>query len=447
MKPIFEQERQFFKNKTGIELPTDCWRDGTKIYLDCTCSSPIYTFKVINKKINIVKNFTEKFINYQQKKTSELIDLYTYKLNDLERNSVNVTYNYILNNPNIKYVVSHSGGKDSTVNYYIWQKALKLLELNPDIFNNLKWEINFSNTSNDTADTYKYIKNDLPKDKLHILNPAIGFYQWIINVKNYFIPSAMVRNCCSTYKEGQISKYYNKKDNITMVMGLRKYESAKRANYDYIMDCNYIRNVLNKVPNIPETWVKFNPIVEWHDEEVWLYILRENLKYNNQYNIGFNRCGCLICPYQSDYIDLLIEENYPNQWNRWVNILKKNYELYDVANRLKWTLEEFVQGKWKVGTSVEQELIQKKPIKENIQRLAEVKGISEELASKYFQRKCNCGKKLNPDEIALNLKMYGREIELHRMECKKCFCKTNNISGKQYVEMVHNFRVEGCSLF
>ena len=448
MKPIFEQERQFFFNKTGIELPTDCWRNGTKIYLDCTCTEPLYTFKIQNKNINIFKDFSKQFIDYKQKKIKELINIYNDQINNLTDQSVEFLYNYIKCNYTEKYVVNHSGGKDSTVAFEIWNKVLEKLKLKEfDIFNNINWEINFSNTSNDTADTYKYIKTELPQNKLHILNPKIGFYQWIINVKNYFIPSVMVRNCCSTYKEGQINNYYNKNEVINMVLGLRKHESTKRSGYTWIMDYNYIKDILGMTPNIPELWTRVNPIIEWEDEHIWLYILRENLKYNNQYNLGFNRCGCLICPYQSDYIDLLIEEYYPKQWQRWVNILHKNYDITYVKERLKWTIEEWVNGKWKQGTSVEQELIQKKGTMENIKKLSEIKGINEDVAEKYFKRKCRCGKKLNPDEIALSLKVYGRNMDLSQLECKKCFCKTNNLVKKEYFNMINEFRNSGCDLF
>ena len=55
-KPIFEEERQFFKEKTEIELPTECWRNGSKIYLDFTQPKPLIEFKVENGKINITKD-------------------------------------------------------------------------------------------------------------------------------------------------------------------------------------------------------------------------------------------------------------------------------------------------------------------------------------------------------------------------------------------------------
>jgi len=447
---MFEQERQFFFRKTGILLPTDCWRNGSKIYLDCTCEKQLYTFKVKDKNIKITKDNTDLFIKYKQKKLAELIELYDDKLTEQKQKSIDKIIEYILEHQNYKYVISHSGGKDSTVTYNIWLEALDILKKNyPDIYNDINWEINFANTSNDTADTYKYIKT-LPKDKLHILNPKLGFYQWVVKTKNYFTPSTLVRNCCSTYKEGQINKYFNKKELITMVTGVRKYESTKRAKYDFIMDSDF-RTKIHGKDNLAKPWITLAPIVEWKDEEVWLYILKEKLEYNNQYNIGFNRCGCLICPFQTDYIDLLVEENYPKQWVRWVEILKKNYEIYHVEKHLKWTLEEWVNGRWKAATSKEYELINLAPMEDRIKQLAEIKGISEAMAKKFWNKKCSCGKKLNPTEIAINYKTFGRyedvENDERQLLCKKCFCEIQEITKKEYAELTFRYLEEGCNLF
>lgn len=451
MKPIFEQERQFIKKKTGIELPTDCWRDGSKIYLDCTCKKPLYTFKVINKTITITKDNTNLFKDYIQKKIPELIELYTPRIDALEDKSINKTYEFILSRPIEKFVVGFSGGKDSTVAYRIWNKVLDLIKkYNSDVFNKIHWTVNFSNTSNETADTYKYVKTNIPKSLLKILNPVIGFYQWITKVKNYFTPSVMVRNCCSTYKEGQLTKNYDKNDVINWIIGVRSSESVKRSNYTYYMDADFYMNILGK-NNLPKTWVNFAPIVEWTDEEIWLYILREKLPYNNQYNVGFNRCGCLICPYQHDYIDLLIEEYYPNQWKRWMDILKKNFEVYFIGDRFKWTLDEWQQGKWKTGHSKEFEIIYNKPTKENVKTLAEIKGISEQMAKKYFNKKCKCGKKMNPTELAMFYKTFGRyeniEEDNRELLCRKCFCEKQNITKDEYNKLAMKYTDEGCNLF
>jgi phosphoadenosine phosphosulfate reductase len=447
-KPIFEEERQFFKENTNIELPTDCWRNGSKIYLDITCDKPIYQFKVDNKQIKITKNNSKYFKDYNQIKIPDLIKDNVNRLNTLWDESVKATQDMILKYHDYFWIISHSGGKDSTVAYEVWKVALhNVQKINKDL--KVNYVINFANTSNDTADTYKYIKS-LPKDKLHILNPKQGWRQWIVKTKNYFIPSAMVRNCCSQYKEGQITKAYDNNVDTISLIGVRKFESAKRSKYEMIMDNDW-RDKNFTTNTIPKRWTNFAPIINWKDEDVWLFILSRKLNFNRQYRLGFNRCGCLICPYQSDYTDLIIEKYYPQQWSWWENVLQKNYEIWHVFDRLKWTFEEYRNGKWKAGTSKIQELIQSKPTSERLKEVAELQGISENMAEKYFNKKCKCGKKMNPNELAMFYKTYGRYEDVkddqRELLCKKCFCKENNITEKEYTQKSIEFRDNGCKLF
>lgn len=57
MKPIFNEEKEFLEKYLKLKLPDNCWRDGSKIYLNHFDSKPIITFKVdiLNNKINIKK--------------------------------------------------------------------------------------------------------------------------------------------------------------------------------------------------------------------------------------------------------------------------------------------------------------------------------------------------------------------------------------------------------
>lgn len=328
-KPIFEEERLFIKETTGYELPTDCWRNASKIYLDITCKDPLIAFKVRNKKVNIIKDNTSLFVDYNQKKIEELINLNKEKIKLLMNDSILNTYNYVIENPNKYYIVSHSGGKDSDLTYIVWNNVLdKLKDDNEEILKNLRWIISFANTSNDTADTYRKIKS-LPSDKLNILNPKMGWRKWLVDVKNYFIPSKLVRNCCSQYKEGQITKAYPKNEELVNVLGVRRFESSKRSEYIFLMDSKW-RDDRFKTNNLPEKWVNLAPIVDWYDEDVWLYLIDNNVDFNRMYKLGFGRVGCLLCPFQQDYIDLLIEKYYPKQWSWWESILEKNYEVYGI---------------------------------------------------------------------------------------------------------------------
>lgn len=442
MKPIFETERLFLQRNLNIEIPTECWKSHTKIYLDCTCTTPIFVIEIINGCLMLKKDNRNhrNLVGVVQKKFSDLIEINSTRLDKLEQDSLAFLKQYIESHKDEKFVISHSSGKDSVVLDTVFKKAKNCLDFEFD------WVYNFANTSNETADTYKFIKQNLPKDRLNILNPEVGYYQWIKN-KGYFIPSVMVRNCCSTYKEGQLSKKYDVNVNTHMLLGVRKAESTKRRNYTWIMDRQFRMTLFGK-DNVPKSWVNVAPIIEWKDVDVWLYILRENLQINKQYEYGYPRVGCLICPYQHSYSDILTKEYYPKMWDRWEDILSKNYTNTDVESRLKWSLDEWKFGKWKNATSKETELLCKKKTKDRIFQLSEIKNISYDLAEKYWDNFCSeCGKKLNTDEVAFNLKMFGRNVDMEKCFCAKCYQKNNNLNRKQYSNMIKQFRDSGCSLF
>ena len=72
------------------------------------------------------------------------------------------------------------------------------------------------------------------------------------------------------------------------------------------------------------------------------------------------------------------------------------------------------------------------------------------MAEKYWDKKCKCGKKLNPDEIAMFYKLYGRyekQENDRQLLCTECLCKELGITGKEYSEKIREFREQGCNLF
>ena len=403
------------------------------------------TFKVdlINYQINIKKYEKPIHKNYTLEEEYEVA---REQLEAKVKQSIQMTKEYTLKNLDKKIFVSISGGKDSDVMKHIVDIAFN--ELREEGIN-VDYNLIAFNTSNDTAETYKHLKQHHKMTKENIISPEVGFYQWIVDKKNYFTPTRFVRNCCSTYKEGQLTKIMDKKEETLTFLGMRSPESVKRKDYDF--DLNEAQKKIGKKPNVPENWLRFLQIVKWTDAEVWLYILNRKMKYNDMYNKGFNRIGCFICPYQSDVVELLIKNHYPKQWKRWVDILAKGYEIYGVERRLKWDLLEWCEGgRWKSATSKESELTTKKATPERVKELAELKGISEEMAVKYFKKECSCGKKLNPTEIAMFLKLTGRyenQEDNRQYLCKKCLSEFLGITTKEYKEKAIEFIQGGCELF
>lgn len=445
-KIIFEEERQFLIKKLGVDIPTDCWRDGSKIYLDCTCEKPLYVFRVQNKEMVLTKNNTCNFKTYKQKKVDELLEEFNCKLNDLENKSVEFLVNYLIeNNDYEKIINAHSSGKDSVVSFHIFKLALDAIKnKNTELYEKINpiWITNFANTTNDTGDTYKFIKTI---ERVNVMNPEKGLVPWIREDKKYRHPTALMRTCCEKYKEGQLTKHFNKNSRMLMITGVRKYESSKRSNYEYVMNHN-VRLKLHKKSSIPELWDYIAPIVEWKDFEVWLYILRENLEFNKMYMLGFHRVGCLNCCFQQDYIDLLTETYYPKSKKRWDDMLRTAYKVNNVGSQLKWTEEEYVDsGKWKSGTGYEYYITGLKRNTERIRLLAKRKGCAEEVAAKFWDKECSCcGKKMNPSEISMSLKLIGRESN---KLCKNCLCDSLQITKDQYKQTQIELYNSECTLF
>lgn len=71
-------------------------------------------------------------------------------------------------------------------------------------------------------------------------------------------------------------------ENSTVVLGVRRAESAKRSKRAiyYYYNGKY----------------SLNPIVDWKDNDVWDFIRKYKLPYPDLYNHGHNRLGCVMCP-------------------------------------------------------------------------------------------------------------------------------------------------------
>lgn len=306
----------------------------------------------------------------------------------------------------------------------------------------LDCDIVFMNTSNETYDVYRDIKK-IPNVK--ILNPDIGWRQWIEKTKKYYFPNIYIRSCCSEFKENRITKFYSRDEKIVQLMGVRATESTKRAHCEFFMDDEVMRRIYGS-NNSPKNWIRLYPIVDITTTDVWLLILLKNLPISRRYRCGSSRVGCLICPYSSSYEDELIKKYYPKQYEWFVKAITKNYENYYVKDSLGWTLQEWIDGQWKEPVCRNYSLLKRVPTEENVNEFAKIKGLDIETANKYFGRVCeNCGKNPTENDIAMSLKLFGRST--NRVLCKKCLCNELKIDDDKYMSMVKGFRAQGCALF
>jgi 3'-phosphoadenosine 5'-phosphosulfate sulfotransferase (PAPS reductase)/FAD synthetase len=188
----------------------------------------------------------------------------------------------------MKYVVSVSGGKDSTA---LLLYALNNLQVNKDdeiipVFADTGWEHD---------DTYKYL--DYLEEKLNIkiirLKNEIGGMREVALHKN-FMPNQMMRYCTEELKQKHFKKFVyenfvSKDIDFISLVGVRREESKARADAECF-------KIIRETYNRKAFYIKrLMPLAYWSTKRVFEYIQENGLEPNPLYKKGYSRVGCYPC--------------------------------------------------------------------------------------------------------------------------------------------------------
>ena len=417
LRLIFDNEIKFLQEQLGVEIPSEsAWMDRmcVKVVDKDNNWHIIYRIKAEAMNLELKKDNRELLKEIKIKTWQDLINEREEHLLTIEQNSINVVKNKLEEYSDYKPCVPVSGGKDSAVTHYIVNLVTQE-------------ETVFSNTSNETHHTYKYINKNYP-DAIKI-SPDEGFYTFV--ERTGFIPTRFGRSCCTNQKELPMIQKLPKEDKILFFMGMRKAESANRSTY--LVEWKNHRWGSRE-------WQGVLPILEWSDMDVLLYMLYRNIPFNYLYTIGYGRVGCVNCCFRSDY-ELLLNKHFLTPYhNRWQLILEKDFINNKKAPTLNCSLEEYKNGAWKAG------MVRDNATDEIIHEFAEHQGLKLELAEKYFDKKCICcNKKLKKDDVAATMKFYGRLVDTFK--CCNCIAKDFDIKPKELKERLKQFKSMGCELF
>lgn len=191
--------------------------------------------------------------------------------------------------------VGFSGGKDSIV-------VAELLKMSK-----VKHQLYYSFTGLDAPEVIKFIRKNYPE--CIFLKPKRTFWDLLsVNV----VPSDRIRWCCRTQKKEAGWKLPHK----FRIMGIRAEEGAKRSSYKRI-------NYFEKLDHY-----HYYPILNWKEYHVWDFIELKKLKVPILYEWGFNRIGCVVCPYHSEKTGQL-HKKYRSHWPKFFDRFEKGViELY-----------------------------------------------------------------------------------------------------------------------
>jgi len=221
----------------------------------------------------------------------------------LEEEAISFLQDVRREHADLPLVVSWSGGKDSTVASVLAQRAFPDERI-PHVF---------ADTTIELPSTYEFMREfrrENPAVPFLIGMPARDFFELCREIGP---PSRIQRWCCATHKAAPLTDVMRAvagDSQVLAVTGLRRHESAGRQSYDRVSNRHKISIQL-----------QVNPLVDWHDFDIWLWHLVHRPAMNEAYRWGLDRVGCMYCPSGGGWSDHLISSIYPAKIAAWRDVL------------------------------------------------------------------------------------------------------------------------------
>lgn len=337
LRPVFPEERLLMElllnRKPNEFLGKSVWAANSRYYIDGkSINVPISTFQKADVDALAKKLEEHKSYNSYDSFNSVIRTFTLANQNRLDylKDEASSFIHHAAERFNVENVViSFSGGKDSTVTADLVVNALS----DPSLVHI------FGDTTLEFPSTVDYAHRYRDTHPEAIFQIARNDDQEFYNVcEDIGPPARMMRWCCSMFKTGPITRVINslyRNQQILTFYGIRKFESVSRSKY------NRIEDDAESVKIQQQTVA--SPIFFWKDIDIWLYILSEQIDFNDAYRLGYDRVGCWCCPNNNQRAQFLSRIYMPTQSKRWREFL------LDFARKIgKPDPETYVDtGKWK----------------------------------------------------------------------------------------------------
>lgn len=315
IRPVFPEERLLIECLLEKEpnrwAQASVWASDSRYYVDgksIPISRSLFATADANNLQQQIKQYPQKEnYKYFDAIISNFVEANKVRLNELIEEAHRFIKGAAERFPRENIVLSFSGGKDSTVTADLAIKALSDPSL-VHIFGNTTLEFPF---------TTEYAQRYINSHPLAIFEVAKNDEQDFYDVcKDIGPPARMMRWCCSMFKTGPISRVINgmyRNQQILTFYGIRKSESVSRSKY------NRIEENTESVKIQQQTVA--SPIFSWMDADIWLYLLAEDIDFNEAYRLGYDRVGCWCCPNNNQRAQFLSRIYMPEQSKKWRDFL------------------------------------------------------------------------------------------------------------------------------
>jgi phosphoadenosine phosphosulfate reductase len=336
LRPVFPEERLLFEiiqGKPLAHIEQSVWASNNRYYVD---GKPTTVTTAFYKKLapETIREQIDKYCEqngYGQfdAMIKRFVTANELRLNEIKDEAHRFIQETATSYPRENVVISFSGGKDSTVTADLTVRALS----DPSLVHI------FGNTTLEFPLTMEYAQRFRKENPKAIFKTAENKEQNFYNVcEDIGPPARMLRWCCSMFKTGPITRTLNRlygDKNILTFYGIRKCESLSRSRYNRVEDnAEAVKIQKQKVAS---------PIFLWKDIDVWLYILGEEMDFNEAYRLGYDRVGCWCCPNNNVRAQFLSKIYMPDEFKKW-----RDFLIFFARRIGKPDPEEYIDsGAWK----------------------------------------------------------------------------------------------------
>lgn len=339
LRPVFPEERLLLEILVAEPFAfanKSVWANDNRYYIDGKVKrlpSKIFNTHDVSIIINKLEIYQEeniqRYYSVFEKNIKNFIEINRARLNYIESEAFSFIQKAAQKYSIEQIMISFSGGKDSTCTESLTVRALS----NPSIVHV------FGDTTLEFPYTYTYVDRFRKNNIKSIFKVAKNKENEFLDVcEDIGPPSRVMRWCCTMFKTGPITRVINNvfgQGKILTFYGVRKCESVSRSKYNRLEEHSESMKIQKQSVA--------SPIFYWSDLDVWLYILANDLDFNDAYRLGYDRVGCWCCPNNGNRSHFLSRIYMPELNKKWRDFL------IDFAKKIgKPDPEEYVDsGNWK----------------------------------------------------------------------------------------------------
>lgn len=272
----------------------------------------------------------------------------------------------------IPWVIGYSGGKDSTtVVQLIWNAIAAL----PSNKRTKTIHVITTDTLVENPIVSSWVRNSLKQMKIaaqeqempiqpHLLFPEIKDTFWSCLIgKGYPAPRVRFRWCTERLKIQPANRFIRDmvraSGEVILVLGMRKAESNKRATVMAKHEQGRLRDRLSPRSSLTNA-LAYTPIEDWHNDEVWLYLMQWSNPWGNSNkdlfamyrgatadnecplvvdtstpSCGDSRFGCWVCTMvsQDKSMEAMVQNDEEKEWLQPLLDIRRELDIHDDRNK------------------------------------------------------------------------------------------------------------------